>query len=428
MLYENNKIWLYVVKHVLVALMVFIFVLLVDMNVLPLKKFIPDLFWASEDLSKSILTTLAGALLTVTTFTFSITMVVLTTYSSNYSPRIVENFLSEKSTMKVFGVFIGGFIYCILSLFFMRDEPLRHNLLSAGVAILYSLYCMIEFIVFIFRVANAIQPQRLIAALGTETSDIINKFLETHSKFDRTDTYKTDSYTKNYTIKLNSNDGYLEIINLEAIKSVLRGKEYAVIIKAHRGDYICNGQEVACLFCSEEIDFDETMEEKLSKAFSTADKRYAIEDYRFAMQKIVEIALRAISPGINDPYTAINCIQVLGVLLSKVSTLNGAYVVFRDEKNELKSFIIIEDYNFKNDLYYTFFQIIHYGKEDISIVLALFDALYIIDAKATLSNKKHIDEMASYIYDSVIKCYDHPLDKKLIKEKYETVKEIRNQL
>ena len=164
-LWDDNRTWLYVAEYVGIAVVLLVAVLLVDLRVVPLIDHIPDVLLTSLELAKSIHSTLAGALLTITTFTFTTTMAVLTTYSSNYSPRVVENFLQQKSTMKVLGTFAGGFVYCICCLFFMRNAFSDYRILSAGIAILYAVWCVIQFVVFILSVANAVQMQNLVAGL-----------------------------------------------------------------------------------------------------------------------------------------------------------------------------------------------------------------------------------------------------------------------
>lgn len=109
MFYSNHQPGFQIFKAVLGAVLLTILVLLVNLDVIPLIHVLPGFLLTGTALAQSILSTLAGAWLTVTTFTFSTTMVVLTTYSSSYSPRIVENFLQQKTTMRVLGTFIGGF-------------------------------------------------------------------------------------------------------------------------------------------------------------------------------------------------------------------------------------------------------------------------------------------------------------------------------
>ncbi|MGI6257440.1 MAG: DUF2254 family protein [Anaerovoracaceae bacterium] len=120
---SDKKPWFYLLANVFMGIILAIIVFFVNGGILPFRDYLPEFLFTGTDLAETILSALAGAWLSVTTFTFSITMVVLTTYSSHYSPRIVENFLQKKTTMRVLGTFIGGFIYNI-SMLFSSTNPL----------------------------------------------------------------------------------------------------------------------------------------------------------------------------------------------------------------------------------------------------------------------------------------------------------------
>jgi uncharacterized membrane protein len=134
MLYKNNKKWIYLSGYILIALILSTIIILIDNNILPIQQYIPAIFLTTVDLAKVILGMLAGVLLTITTFTFSTILIVLTMYSSQFSPRVVENFLSNKITMKVLGIYTGGFFYCITNLLFMRNANFDHLVIAATIA------------------------------------------------------------------------------------------------------------------------------------------------------------------------------------------------------------------------------------------------------------------------------------------------------
>lgn len=141
-----------------------------------LYEFAPSILLTSVDLSKNILGVIAGSLITMTTFTFSTTMVVLTTYSSQFSPRTVENFLSDDKTMKALGVFMGGFVYSIMTLLFMRRSLGEQLVVSSSLAILYAIVCLIEFIRYIQHVGSYIQTTNLINRLYDEANKTIEDY------------------------------------------------------------------------------------------------------------------------------------------------------------------------------------------------------------------------------------------------------------
>lgn len=126
---------------------------------------LPPIMLTSVELSRTILGVIAGALITMTVFTFSTTMVVLTTYSSQFSPRVVKNFLMDENTMKTLGIFMGGFIYSIMTLAYMRNGVGSNTVIAAMIGILYILFCLIHFLKYINHVSSYIQMNNLIGRL-----------------------------------------------------------------------------------------------------------------------------------------------------------------------------------------------------------------------------------------------------------------------
>ena len=162
-------------------------------------------------------------------------------------------------------------------------------------------------------------------------------------------------------------------------------------------------------------ELEENMEEKLLKEFSLEEGRIAYNDYQFSIQKIIDIALRALSPGINYPNTAIHCINIIGVLLSKLGEIEGKYTVIKEEGS--KAVVIYEDFNFKEDIYLSFYQILHYGKEDISVIAAMFDALKGMSLSVEGKNLNTIREFKDYIYTSRKDNFHHKFDREFLEMK-----------
>ena len=409
-IYENNKIWIYLIKHLIFSMLFAIFVILVDTGIIPVIDFIPDVFKTATDLSRSILATLAGALLTITTFTFSTIMVVLTTYSSNFSPRVVENFLTDKVSMKVLGIFVGGFFYCITTLLFMRNILPDSLVISATIGVVYSILCIIYFIKFVYTVSASIQASKLINKLYSQSYDMIDKAMDYRKKFSRIDSFDVDQYPLYFDVHAASS-GYLELINFDGIMELIRDVECKIIVKPYIGDFVSKNMHLFSVYYKEQSQLPENFDKKLYNHLSLTGQRMTLSDYKFTIQKIVEIALRAISPGINDPNTAIHCIRILGVILGRIGESEGKYssIQFEDCKGRL----IYEDFNFEKDLYDTFYQIIHYGKSDLSIVLALFEGLKIIMHNCSEQSLRGTKKFAEYIFD---RCHEfHPSDHDILR-------------
>lgn len=174
---ERNKSAIFLLRYILIAIFLTVVVIGVDYFGIG-KEWVPEFFLTKIDVARSILTALSGSFLTITTFTFSTILSVLSTYSSNYTPRVVENFLANKITMKVMGLFVGGFIYSIMTLFFMKTSDLDVMVLSATVAIVYTIYSVINFVIFIFSVSALIQSGNLIINTFKDSEESINRNLE----------------------------------------------------------------------------------------------------------------------------------------------------------------------------------------------------------------------------------------------------------
>lgn len=410
--YSENKMWVYLGKYILISFLLAVVAILIDTKFIPVLEYIPDLFLTSVDLAKVILGTLSGSLLTITTFTFSTIMVVLTMYSSNFSPRVVNNFLTDKITMKVLGIFVGGFFYCILALFFMRKAFSEYLVVSATIAVIYSALCIIYFVIFVYNVSSSIQATNLIGRLYDESREIIErtlKFREDHVSLDH---YEMGLFGSKLEI-VSDKSGYLVLIDFKEILNILKNIRSEFVVKVEVGEFISKNQLIASLHYNEDFE-DEELMHRLLKKFSIEEERIAYGDYRFSLQKVIDITLRAMSPGINDPNTAIHCINILGVILSNISEIEDRYTLIKDE--ESKSQIIYEEFHFEEDLYFTFYQVVHYGKEDISIVVAIFNALKTINRSSSPEKEITIKEFADYVYQSSINNFSHKFDLEMIKK------------
>lgn len=419
MFYSNHKPWFYLITHVMVGVVLVALVMMINLEIIPILDHIPDFLLTQVSLAETILSTLAGAWLSVTTFTFSTTMVVLTTYSSNYSPRVVENFLQNKTTMKVLGTFVGGFIYCISMLFFINGSFANELVLSPLVAILYAFWCIIEFVQFIFSVANAIQPHNLISGLYEETNDWIEDYIEANA-FKRSSALDTSDF-KHETPLLATESGQLSAIDSDQMLGVLEEYTFQLVVHVQIGDFIRKGQTVATLYTLTNIELDHNWNDewrkKLLSYFHLSNRRYASLDYRYSIQKIVDVAVRALSPGINDPNTAITAIRSLGLLTGRLSGISGMYDVLQLEKESgPASEIVVENFNLKEDLFLMYSQIVTYGKDNVHVVVELLAAIRGAIFVSAEFNVKYLRAMSDYIYESALQGTLHPSEKEIIDE------------
>lgn len=358
---------------------------------------LPSVLLTSVELSRTILGVIAGALITMTVFTFSTTMVVLTTYSSQFSPRVVKNFLMDENTMKTLGIFMGGFIYSIMTLAYMRNGVGNNTVIAAMIGILYVLFCLIHFLKYINHVSSYIQMNNLIDRLLKETMEKIEdyKIFLKRGKIEKDlDIFKKLS---NRTISINKN-GYIQYIDYDRLIRMSQEEGVYPVINKIPGNFITESTPVIGIYGQkdkiEEIDFDE----KLRSCFDVGKEHTETQDFIFPLQKISEIAVRAISPGINDPNTAIHCLHIMGVLLAEAANIEKGYLVITENEKLIAAFEVVD---FEQVLYHIFYQIIHYGKEDLSVMIGLIRSLRIIKESASLKNKETLDTFVEYLWEKI---------------------------
>lgn len=368
---------------------------------------LPYFMLTSVDLAQTILGTIAGALLTMTTITFSTIMVVLTTYSSQFSPRVLTNFITDKVTMRVLGIFMGGFVYSILSLLFMREASIDHNVISAVVGVAFAVVCLAFFAYFIHNVATSIQVSHLVGDLAGDVHDVIEKSRHLQAKYSAKELERLPEYDLPFHQYVHSDGvGYIQMIEYDELLEWAKDHESIVIFKKPIGSFVTKDNIVFEVYSEKENTIN------LSDYVVVGVEPSSVQDINHAMQKLVEIALRAISPGINDPNTAILCIRHLGGLLPQALSHSFDFIQLQKENG----IIIYPQLSNRKLLYENFSGIAHYGREDIQVLLSTLDALQSIP-QPTL-RLEMIDYMTSHFNTS---CLER-LDQEMLEHKISVVR------
>ncbi|MDN3450775.1 DUF2254 domain-containing protein [Planococcus sp. APC 3906] len=357
------------------------------------KEFIPSILLTKVDLAKTIMGTLAGALLTMSTFTFSTILVVLTMYSAQFSPRALKNFVHDPVTWRVLGIFLGGFIYNTLSLLFMRDDLYTHDVLSTFVGIVIAFFCLGTFAYFIHYIATTVQVSKLIEVLIKDAEDVISYYEEFEEKCAVSEI--SDGLNPIGIIETVNAEtsGYLQFMSFEKLLGHADKNGFEVDVLVCIGDYIYEGKPLMNIYRKEGQDYD------VSGYYSIGGERSAEQDLPYALQKLVEIALRAISPGINDPNTANDIIVRIGRLLGKTAHIpHGELALANKEGQHIVKCTLPE---FSGVLYKVYYQMAYYGKEDISVMHSMADSLKIVAELAPSEHHQAIWDIQTYILESL---------------------------
>lgn len=263
----NNITWIYTVQYIFFSVLLLVLVSLIDLRVISLIEYLPDAIKLKVEFSQGILTSLSAAFLTITTFTFSTILTVLNTYASGYTPRVVENFINMKITLKVIGIFIGGFFYCVGSLVFTREVFQNELVISGFVAIVYSMICIICFIVFVQRVITKFQGVNIILDVVETAERVIESEIALRIGSPALEQKEDDASV----ILESCKSGYLSVIDFKALASLLAEQEGYLAIDRKIGEYVAEGSKIATLRVKNALEPEK--QEKIIGYFVLQDKK-----------------------------------------------------------------------------------------------------------------------------------------------------------
>ena len=397
----QERVWFYPVIYSFFATLLALIIVIFDLGILfEIENVFTPLLLTRLDIGETILGIIASAFITITTFTFSITMVVLTMYTAQYSPRVVKNFLTRKDTLQSFGIFVSGFLYTMLVFLFMSSYPADTMMISATIGIIYILVGLIFFFRFINSVASYIQASNLIKRLKEISYHEIEAYkerIEDNEVVEKLPVEKDDEI-----FKVNSHDdGYIQMLNYKKLAKIAGDYGVDFYLSKVIGQFVTRNFAIGTVNQLNNPLSDEDREEiekKIADGIIIEEERIDHQDFAFTIQKIVEVALKALSPGINDPNTAIQCIQVTSLLLRDLSELPDGYMKIDAGDGSL----YIEAIDFKVLLLDTYQQIIHYGLDDIRVILEVLKSLQVIKADACGSSKKAIMEFTEYLWRKIL--------------------------
>ena len=368
---------------------------------------IPKEGWArfflvnSSDSARSILSTISSAMMGVAGTVFSITLVALTLASSQLGPRLIKNFMYVRLNQVVLGLYISTYLYCLLVLNSITDIDGYTFIpsISILVAIIAAITNIILLIIFIHQIAISIQADKVVS----DISEFISKQIETlfpekmgeeMENEENVDTSAAISGYQNQISIKSPKSGYLQYVDSDALIKIITKHDALLTLSCRPGDHMVEGVEIGLLFSNGNWEKNEF--EKIFKQFVIGKTKTSQQDLEFSIHQMVEIAVRALSPGVNDPYTAIACIDNLtGIMCYLAEAKFPSRYRFDDEGN-LR--VIADTLNFEGVLDGAFNQIRQFSGGSPAVIIRLMEALTTIHAFTSKeSHKKAVVKHAEMV-------------------------------
>ena len=258
------------------------------------------------DGSRSMLTSIGASMLGVAATAFSITISVIATTSSTYGPRLVRNFMADRGNQIVLGVLVSTFVYTLLVLRTIRSaEDLAAPFvphLAVNLALVLAVADVAVLVYFIHHIAASVQVDTLVRGARCHFSTVIDRW---HPQDTPQETVHTARLRPGGDVAAGA-VGYVVMVDLQRLGALARGQDVVVELVPRIGDHVLPSEVLARVRPAGRA---QELAEGVRSCVRIADSRSAEQDVRFAEQQVVEMAVRALSPGTNDPYTAVNAVE-----------------------------------------------------------------------------------------------------------------------
>ena len=269
--------------------------------------------------ARSLLSTIAGSMITAASVTFSLASVALSIASQQYGSRVLRNFMRDRITQVLLGTFVATFIYCVLVVRAIRGSDVSGGFVpavSVTCAIALSLISLMLLIYFIHHVSASIQASHIIRVIAEDLEGAIPKLYPSEA-VDRQGKETEDSpgrlkQSERAFLTLQAS-GYLQTVDLDTLLRVACEKDLVCQLFVKPGDHLLAGAPIAEIRGPSALDAD--TRKTLRSAFYVDRQRTPAQDIRYQFQQLSDVVIRALSPGINDPFTAINGIDELAAAM-----------------------------------------------------------------------------------------------------------------
>lgn len=274
---------------------------------------LPEAMTSTVDSARAVLTTVAGATITFAGIAFSVSLLLIQQASSQYSPRVIHGFFRDPFNKRVMGVVVGTFTYCLVVLRSVRGpleqdgSPVIPNL-SVSVAVAFGVISILSIVAFISHSAHAMDVSKILQDVSDDATVRIEQLWnepddEAHPEPDRPDEPDDDELDIDV-----ATSGWIQQIDFDRIASASGSGRARLHVAV--GRYAVPGAPLCTIApCPEDPD---AAREAVRAALVVGDARTAQQDVTYGVRQLADVALKALSPGINDPTTAQDAIFHLG--------------------------------------------------------------------------------------------------------------------
>ncbi|MFQ3545107.1 DUF2254 domain-containing protein [Halobacillus rhizosphaerae] len=403
-------LWYMPFIYITLALVLVAVTLVMDLK-LEVNQYIPEGFKMDSSATRMLVSTLIGGILTLSAFTLNSLLVVLTTFSGQFSPRMLLNFVSDKQTQHALGIFNGSFVYVLIVFLFIGSSSHEYFVTIPFVTISLAFISAITFIYFINHATTWMQVHNITFTMKKASKDIINHTLR--KDIEKFRTKAAGDLMENYREDANTIDaiksGYLQLVDYRIMIEEARKDNIIVKLHVQVGDFILTGNRLISYWGpgAEEVD-----EEKYYRMVEIGHKETELQDLQMGMHKLAEIAIKAV--GNDDPKTATNTIHQMADLMLTVENYITFTPYLMDDDKQVRVILLDESFNYY--IYRGFGYIRHYAKDNHLIITEIINGLAMVAESIDTSKHNDLWEFAYNTLDHIEENLVYELDKTFLLE------------
>lgn len=337
--------------------------------------------------AQAILSTVAGTMVTILSVVFSITLVALSIATSQLGPRLMRTFTSNLITQITMGLLIGTSIYCLLVLGTVRDQDeaefVPHLAVSFGT--LLAFVSLIALIYFIHSIVILIQAPHLVQRVGQDLDAAVARLYpdpmeegdDERTIRERLEATREELGPPDGAV-LADKDGYVQGVEVERLVQLGARHDLVLELLKGPGQFVTWQTPIAKVWGQHNEDLE--LDRVVNEMYLLGNRPTPRQDVESCVNELVEVASRALSPGINDPFTAINCIDRLTASLSRLARRKITSPFHDDSEGNVR--VILPKLPFPHVLDRSFDQIRQYGRTHVSVMIRILEALTTIAQQA----------------------------------------------
>jgi uncharacterized membrane protein len=289
------------------------------------------LYGGDAESARGLLSSLLSGLMTMTSLIVSVTFVILTLSANQLGPRLISTFMADRQIQTVLGLFLGTILYVLVVLRSLDEtlgrEGVPHIAVTIGSAL--TIVCLFALLFYVHKIARSIIADNVVAQVAGDLHRNIAGMLKDAEEAAQPE--MSEAVAGGIAL---DRIGYVQVVDYDRLVEVACKSKSILQVNVRAGHFVLRNGEHVVVHGQQPLDDDAT--KAVRAAFVIGAERSPAQDLEYNLRQLVEIALRALSPGINDPYTAIAVVNQLGAALEEMLQRSLPPAVLRDDAGEVR--------------------------------------------------------------------------------------------